>query len=261
MRIALFRLFQSRPHDGAFVHGNFVFVHQKLDALQSGLVGIAALIVARRLVVAADDLLPRRSSGHFVVADGESRHVDAHIGRRTVQIFVARDLGQNGAHDGETFHVAVVIDGGHAVRFQMIWIDHIDVPEIRRRRLVRHVDGVAQGKAPYRKGFEFCITRPDAALVLVIQLRKAGGEFAAPRPRRGDDDERARGFDIRVGAVALVGDDDVHLRGIALGLVMDIRLDAVAVQFVDKVVRSGLVCVLGDDDAVDQKPQRADLIH
>ena len=43
----------------------------------------------------------------------------------------------------------------------------------------------------------------------MIELGEGSGEFAGAWAGSGDDDERFGGFDIRVGAVAFVGDDGI----------------------------------------------------
>ena len=142
----------------------------------------------------------------------------------------------------------------------MVRINHIDVAEIRRSGFVSDVDGVPQGQVPDGESFELCIPRAHAALVFVVKLRKAGGELAAARPRRRYDDERLGGFDVRVGAVPLVGHDDVHFGGIPLRLVVYVRFQPVVVKFVDEFIGGGLAEVLGDDHAVHVQAEGTQLI-
>ena len=255
-----FRLFEGGLDHRALIDGDLVLVHQQADALHRILRAVARLIVAHRLVVAADDLLPGGKAHRLVIDDAVARHVDAHIGGRLVDALVARDLGEDGADDGETLDVSVVVDRHLAVRFKVVRVDHVDVAQVRRGGLVGDVDGVAQGQVPDGEGLKFGVARAHTALIFVVQLRKAGGELAAARPRRRDHDQRFCGLDIRVGAVAFVGDDDVHFRRIAFGLVVDIRLQTVAVEFADEFIGGGLAEVLGDDHAVHLQAEAAQLV-
>ena len=53
-------------------------------------------------------------------------HVDAHIRRGLVRTFT-HDFFKNSAQNRENLNVAVVVDGGNAVSFQMERVDHVDV--------------------------------------------------------------------------------------------------------------------------------------
>ena len=53
-------------------------------------------------------------------------------------------------------------------------------------------------------------------LVLVIELRQAGGELARARAGSGDHNERTSGLDKLVLAIAVVGHDQVDVVRIAL---------------------------------------------
>ena len=65
---------------------------------------------------------------------------------------------------------------------------------------------MVQRKIPDGERLVFGIAGVDAALVLVVQLRQARGEFAGARAGRGDHDERSAGLDVLVPAVAVIGD-------------------------------------------------------
>ena len=104
-------------------------------------------------------------------------------------------------------------------------VDHIDVVQIDGGGFIRDVDGMLERQVPDRESLELGVAGLHAAQVFVIELREADGHFAATRPRRSHDDERARGLDILVAAVALLRNDllrvvrDVYKRqahGIAL---------------------------------------------
>ena len=143
----------------------------------------------------------------------------------------------------------------------MVGVDHIHVPQVRRSRFVRHVHGVLQGQIPYGEGFEFCISRLDSALVFVIELRKAGGEFAASGTGRGNDYQRFGRLYIGVCAVAFVADYRVYVGGIALCLAVDIHLFAAPLQLAHEHVRRGLTFVLGDGDGIYGNSQLAYLVY
>ena len=81
--------------------------------------------------------------------------------------------------------------------------------------LVGDVDGVLEREVPDGEGFELGVSRAAAALVLVVELGEAGGEFAAARARPRDDDEGLFGFDVGVGAVAGVADNGVDVGGVS----------------------------------------------
>lgn len=121
---------------------DLVLVHQQTDALHRFRSDVSRLIVAFRLIIAPQDLLPRRNAARFVVHDAESRHVDAHIRRRFVDPFIPRDLCQNRFDDRKTLDVSIVIDRRFPVRLQMIGVDHVDIAKVCRSRLVCHVHRV-----------------------------------------------------------------------------------------------------------------------
>ena len=49
-------------------------------------------------------------------------------------------------------------------------IDHVDVIEIGRRRLIRQIDRMLQRQIPNRERLEFGISRFDAMLVFMVEL-------------------------------------------------------------------------------------------
>ena len=140
------------------------------------------------IVEAANDFVLRGVAAHFVVRDAEAHHVDAHIGGRLVGI-LAVDVFEEGVEDGEYLDVAVVVDGCLAVGFEMEGVDHVDVVEVGGGGLVGDVDGVLQRQVPHGEGLELGVACADASLVLVVELREAGGHLAAAGSGSGDDDE------------------------------------------------------------------------
>ena len=94
-------------------------------------------------------------------------------------------------------------------------IDHIDVVQVSRCRLISQVDGVVEGQVPDREGLELGVAGLDAALVLVIELGQAGGHLAAAGSGRGHDDQGPFCLDVIIAAEALVADDQRDIGGIA----------------------------------------------
>ena len=153
--------------------------------------------------VAAHDLQTRGIAAGIVVHNGVSGHVDAHIGGALIGAF-AHDALHHGFEHGECFDVAVVVDGGLAVRLQMERVDDVRVVEVGGGGLVRDVHGMVQRKIPDGERLVFGVAGVDAALVLVVELRQARGEFAGAGAGRGDYDERSGGLDVVVLAVSVV---------------------------------------------------------
>ena len=109
-------------------------------------------------------------------------------------------------------------------------VDHVDVVEVGGRRLVRQVDRVLERQVPDGEGLKLGVPGLDAALVLMVQLRKADRHLAAAGARRRHDDERALRLDVIVFAVALVADDVRHVVGVPGDLVMAEGADAQRLQ-------------------------------
>ena len=132
-------------------------------------------------------------------------------------------------------------------------VDHVDVLQIGSRRFIRDVDRMLQRQIPDRERLELRVPRLHAALVVVVQLRQAGGQFAAAAAGAVDDDQRFGDFDVRIGAVALFTDDGIDVGRIALREGMLVDADAAALQAPDEHVDDRVVLVAGDDHAVDRK--------
>ena len=81
-------------------------------------------------------------------------------------------------------------------------VDNVDIVEVGGCRLICEVDGVLQGQVPYGKRLELCVSRLDAAQVVVIELGEAGRHLPASGAGRGYNDERALGLDIFILAEA-----------------------------------------------------------
>ena len=66
--------------------------------------------------------------------------------------------------------------------------------------------------------------------MLMIKLAQAGGHFAAAGAGGGDYDEAALGLDIVVLAEAVLGDDELNVRGVVGNYVVAVDLDAEALK-------------------------------
>ena len=97
--------------------------------------------------------------------------------------------------------------------------------------------------------------------MLVVDLREAGGELAGAGAGGRNHHERTGGLHVLVLAVALVGDDEVHVVGVALDGVVQAALDAQARQAVAEGVGRGLAGVLGDDHGRHGHAVAAEEVH
>ena len=171
-------------------------------------------VLADRLIIAPDDFHVGRLTHCLVVDDAEARHVDPHIGGRAINRF-AVDARQHGVEHRENFNVPVIVDGGLAIGLEVEMVNHIDVVQIGGCRLIRKVHRVLERQIPDGKGFKLRVSRLNPQLLVMVELAEAGRHFAAPRPRRRYNHQRAGGFDIVVSAVALVADNARDVGGVA----------------------------------------------
>ena len=94
-----------------------------------------------------------------------------------------RDLLKDALQHGEHLDIAVIVHRGLPIGCEVKRVDEVEVPDVGRGRLIGNVDWVLQGKVPDGKRLELGVARVPTALVLVVQLREARGQFAAARPR------------------------------------------------------------------------------
>ena len=127
-------------------------------------------------------------------------------------------------------------------------VDHVAVAQVGRRRLVGHVDGVAQRQVPDRKRLELRISRLVPELVLVVELRQADRHLPAPRTGGGDDDQRLGRLDELVPPVPLVGDDERDVGRIAGDGIVPVDLQAEGLRLLLERIRGGLAVVVGDHE-------------
>ena len=180
-----------------------------------------------------------------------ARHVDAHI-RGALVRGGSEDLLEEAVQDREDFDVTVVVDRLDPVRLQVEGINHVDVVEVGGGRLVGDVHRVIQRNVPDREGLPLRVPRLDPALVVVVQLRQAGRHLAGARAGSRHNDEVAAGLHVLVGAVALVRDDALDVRGVAGDREVAVDADA---ELLEALLHLGgrLVVVrpLRDDDGTD----------
>ena len=113
--------------DDAAVGGRYMsLLHDELDLvgllLAAGAVGEAL----KSLIVAADDLLAGCLAADLVVRDAAAGHVDAHVGGGFVFAF-AVDIFKDRLQNREGLDIAVVVDRGDIVGFEVEGIDHVEV--------------------------------------------------------------------------------------------------------------------------------------
>ncbi len=204
-------------------------VHEELDLLHLGELGLAATARDGGLVVAADDLLRGGGPDGLVVVDGVARLVDPHVGGALVGA-LAEDAGHHGLQHAEDLDVAVVVDRDLTVGLEVVGVDDVDIREVGGGRLVGEVDGVLERQVPDGEGLELGVSRRDPPLVLVVELGEAGRHLARPGAGGGDDDQRAAGLDEFIAAKALVADHMGDVGGVIGDGVVAVDPDAALLQ-------------------------------
>ena len=238
-RTGLLGALERRAHDRAVIRRQTELVEQQLLPLRLDRGAQTAQLRAGGGVVAAQNFLFGGGAADIVVADAVARHVHAHvrgafIGRAAV------DALEHGVEHGEDLHVAVVVDGRHAVGLEVEGVDH--------------VHGVAQRQIPDRERLELGVARAHTALVLVVELAQAGGHLAAAGAGRSHDDEAARRLDVVVAAEAVVADDARNVGRVVRNDVVAVYADAEHLEPVLEFLRCRLTAVVRDDDAADIEP-------
>jgi len=108
--------------------------------------------------------------------------------------------------------------------------------------------GVLERQVPDGEGLELGITRVHPVLVVVVELGEARGKLAAAWSGTRYDDQGLVGLDVLVGTVSLLAHDEVHVRGISLGVEVGVDPDASPLELVLEQVRRRLALEPGDDD-------------
>ena len=132
-------------------------------------------------------------------------------------------------------------------------VNHVDILQIGCRRLIGDVDRMLQRQVPDREGLKLSVSGLDSPPIIVIKLGQAGGQFSAASARSGNHHKRFGNLDVRICPVALVADDGIYIRRIALGKPVFIGPNASALQLVDKSIYCRRVFVSGNDYAVDSQ--------
>ena len=141
-------------------------------------------------------------------------------------------------------------------------INHVDVVKVGGGRLVGNVHRVIQRNVPDREGLPLRVPRLDPALVVVVQLRQAGRHLAGARSRSRHNDEVAAGLHVLVGAVALVRDNALDVRGVAGDREVAVDADAELLEaFLHLGGRLVVVRPLRDDDGTDVQAALAELVN
>lgn len=94
----------------------------------------------------------------------------------------------------------------------------------------------------------------------MVKLGEAGRHLSAAGARCGYDNERTLGLDIFILAEALFADDVRDIIGIALDGIVDKDAHAEIFKPVLECKRGGLTLILRDNDAADEKTDRAERV-
>ena len=236
-------------------------VHEELAPGNGIRCDLSFFVIALRDEISSDDLLAGRLAAYFVISDAESGAVDAHVGRRLVFCLLARDPLNDPLQDREDLEVAVVVDRRLAVSFKMEGVDHVDILQVGRRRLVSDIHRMLQRKAPDREGLELGVARRNASQLFVVELGEACRQLAGAAARGVDDYDRLRHFDVRIRSVSLFAYYSVDICRITLREAVLVRSDAAPFEPADEHVDSRLVFVPCDHDAVDRQLVAAEHIY
>ena len=160
--------------------------------------------------------------------------------------------------DWEDVEVTIIVDDLFAVMLEVEVVDHVDVAEVGSGGFVSNVDGVTERERPDGESFELGISSVDAFLVFVIKLREAGGEFAGAGAGGRNDDERSGRLDVRIGAIAFVGNDGGDIGGVAFGESVKVGFDFVIFELAGEIFGFFLAVEEGDDDGADVETASAE---
>ena len=151
--------------------------------------------------------------------------------------------------DRKDLDIPVVIDGRLPVGLQMERIDHIDIIQIRRSRLVGQVDRMLERDIPDRKRLKFRVARLDPSLVFVIKLGQTGRHLPASGARRRNNDQRPLCFHIIVPSEAVIAYNQRNIRRIAFDQIVPVDLDALLLHPLCKDIRRSLPVIVRQNDA------------
>ncbi len=125
-------------------------------------------------------------------------------------------------------------------------VDHVHVVEVGCRSFVGDIHGMFQWKIPHWESLELGISRTDASLVLIVELRETSGHLAAAWTRSGNNDKWAVGLYVVVLAKTFVAGYELYIVRIAVNGVVDVRLDAFALEPVAELIGSVLTIIVSD---------------
>ena len=244
-------------HHGAVFHGGLGLLHHKLQLFNRLVRCLALKTLHAGSIIPADDLLAGGGAADIVIHDAVARHVNTHIRGRLVGALTL-DLLEDRAEDGEDLHIPVVVHGDITVSLQMEGVDHIHIVQVRGGGLIGQVHRMLEGQVPDGERFKLGIAGSNAPLIIMVQLGKAGGHFAAAGTGGRDHHQRVAGFNIVIVAKAFIAHHIGHVGGIARNGIMAVAADAKGRQALQKGVRPGLSRITGDHDAAHIQIQTAE---
>ena len=151
-------------------------LHNELETINLLIAHAGTAHIFDRGKVAADDLHLGSVAAGIVIGNGKTDHIDAHV-RGALVGALAQDLFHQSTDHRESLDVTVVVDRGLVVGLQVEGVDDIGIVEVGRGGLVGDVDRMREGQIPDRESLELGVAGGGAVLVLVIELRQAGGEL------------------------------------------------------------------------------------
>ena len=227
--------------DGTVFRTDVTLLHEEFDLLDGLFGAVAPAQVRSGGVVPADDLLLGGVTDGLIVEDAVAGHVDTHVGGRFIRA-LAVDLLVDAVQDREDLDVAVVVDGGLAVGFEVERVDHVDVVQVGGGGLIGEVDRVLQRDVPDGERLELRVTGVHSPLVLLVELRETDSHLSAAGAGGRDDDEGLLRLDVLVLAIAFIGEDERDIARVAGDRVMAIHLDAEGLEALlisDRLVLAG----------------------
>ena len=132
----------------------------------------------------------------------------------------------------------------------MVAVYHVDVLKVHGSGLVGDVHRVLERQVPHGEGLELGVASLHAALVLVVELREAGGELAGTGARGVHDHERTAGLHEVVAAKALVAHGERDVGGVAVDEVVAGNVHAHLLHVALPGLGVGLACKVRDHDVL-----------
>ena len=194
---------------------NFCLIEKQSYFIYFRLIAYAYGKLIESREITSDNLVVRRHAAHFVIAYAEANHVHAHIGRRFIGVLAVNALEECIEHR-ENLYIAVVIDCGLAVSFQVEGVYHVYVIEVGRSCLIGDIDRMLQRKTPHGECFELRIAGTHAATVFVVELAETDCHLAAARAGGRHDYKRTGRGHIFIATKALVAVDKLNVVGISV---------------------------------------------